>query len=151
MRHPSSMARELFLSPATPIPCRAYTPARNLRELIQRSFLGARHTQIVLERGDISHCAEGVARDLRSYTKSVIHGGMRLQEYIKQVGPKTFAEKFGVTERAAISWQYGARRPRAEVAQKIVSGSPVTWEGIYGAQQKAAASRRNRSHHQQPT
>lgn len=69
---------------------------------------------------------------------------MRLQEYIKKVGPKTFAEKFGVTERAAISWQYGARRPRAEIAQKIVAGSPVTWEGIYGAEE-AAPSLRHRT------
>jgi len=63
---------------------------------------------------------------------------MRLADYIKQVGPKTFAEKFGVTERAAISWQYGARRPRGSVARKIVAASPVTWEGIYGEEESSS-------------
>lgn len=57
---------------------------------------------------------------------------MNLSDYIKQVGVKAFAEQFGVTERAAISYQYRTRTPRAKVAQKIVSESPVTWDGIYG-------------------
>jgi hypothetical protein len=56
---------------------------------------------------------------------------MRLSEYIKQIGVKEFAEKFGITERAALAYQQGTRRPRPEVAQRIVDDSPVTWEGIY--------------------
>lgn len=57
---------------------------------------------------------------------------MLLSEYIKQVGAKAFAERFGVTERAAFSWQYGTRFPRKETARKIVAESPVTWNDIYG-------------------
>lgn len=64
---------------------------------------------------------------------------MNLRDYIRELGAKEFASKFGVTERAAISWQYGARMPRAKVAQKIVANSPVTWAGIY-----ATPSRRGR-------
>lgn len=56
---------------------------------------------------------------------------MNLPDYIKQIGAKTFAAKFGVTERAALAWQYRARMPRPETAEKIVANSPVTWEGIY--------------------
>lgn len=54
-----------------------------------------------------------------------------LSDYIKQVGPKTFAKKFGITERAALSYQYKTRTPRAKLAQRIVEKSPVSWEGIY--------------------
>lgn len=56
---------------------------------------------------------------------------MTLSEYIKQLGPKAFAEKFGITERAALSYQYRTRAPRSKLAQRIVADSPVTWEGIY--------------------
>jgi hypothetical protein len=56
---------------------------------------------------------------------------MRLPDYIDKIGTKEFAEKFGVTERAAISYRQGTRRPRPEIAQRIVDNSPVTWEGIY--------------------
>lgn len=63
---------------------------------------------------------------------------MRLPDYIREIGTKEFAERFGVTERAAIAYQQGTRRPRPEVAQRIVDGSPVTWEGIYSP--AAAAS-----------
>lgn len=65
---------------------------------------------------------------------------MNLSDYVKQVGARSFAEMFGVTERAALAYQYGTRRPRARVAQKIVSKSPVTWEGIYGSQTNQQAS-----------
>ena len=58
---------------------------------------------------------------------------MKLRDYIREVGAKRFASQFGVTERAALAWQYGARRPRAKIAQKIVTNSPVTWEGIYAS------------------
>jgi hypothetical protein len=57
---------------------------------------------------------------------------MELSDYIRKQGAKKFAERFGVTERAALAWQYRTRRPRAEIAQKIVAGTPVTYEGIYG-------------------
>lgn len=58
---------------------------------------------------------------------------MKLPDYIREVGAKQFASRFGVTERAALAWQYGARRPRNKIAQKIVANSPVTWEGIYAS------------------
>jgi len=56
---------------------------------------------------------------------------MKLRDYIREVGAKQFASEIGVTERAALAWQYGARRPRNKIAQKIVAKTPVTWEGIY--------------------
>lgn len=65
---------------------------------------------------------------------------MRLPEYIRQIGTKEFADKFGVTERAAVAYQQGTRRPRPEVAQRIVDGSPVTWEGIYSPAAASAAA-----------
>lgn len=58
---------------------------------------------------------------------------MTLADYIKSVGDQAFAEKFGVTTRAVMSWRLGTRTPRRETAQKIVAGTPVTWDGIYGA------------------
>jgi hypothetical protein len=58
---------------------------------------------------------------------------MNLPEYIEEIGVEAFAAKFGVTERAAVAWKYRARRPRREVAQKIVANSPVSWDGIYGS------------------
>ena len=64
---------------------------------------------------------------------------MKLSDYIRQHGAKKFAAKFGVTERAALAWQYRTRLPRAEVAQKIVASTPVTYEGIYGPADKAAS------------
>lgn len=64
---------------------------------------------------------------------------MELSEYIRKQGAKTFAKQFGVTERAALAWQYKTRRPRAEVAQKIVAKTPVTYEGIYGESSSSAA------------
>lgn len=57
---------------------------------------------------------------------------MDLPEFIKQIGAKEFAAQFGVTERAAIAWQYRSRRPRREIAGRIVAETPVTWDGIYG-------------------
>lgn len=65
---------------------------------------------------------------------------MRLPDYIRQIGTREFADKFGVTERAAIAYQRGTRRPRPEVAQRIVDGSPVTWEGIYSPAAAAAGN-----------
>lgn len=63
---------------------------------------------------------------------------MELSDYIRKQGAKKFAERFGVTERAALAWQYRTRRPRAEIAQKIVASTPVTYAGIYGAPSPAA-------------
>lgn len=56
---------------------------------------------------------------------------MNLPDYIRQIGVKAFAEKFGVSERAALAYQYRTRRPRGAVAERIVANSTVTWEGIY--------------------
>ena len=58
---------------------------------------------------------------------------MRLQDYIRQVGPAKFAKAVGVKKRTVISWMYLARYPKKETAQKIVERTPVTMEGIYGA------------------
>jgi len=57
---------------------------------------------------------------------------MNLSDYIREQGAKKFAASIGVTERAALAWQYGTRKPRTELAQKIVAKTPVTYEGIYG-------------------
>lgn len=65
--------------------------------------------------------------------KVLIVSAMNLPEYIRLIGPKEFATRFGVSERAAVSWQYGARRPRTKIGQRIVANSPVTWDGIYGS------------------
>lgn len=67
---------------------------------------------------------------------------MNLQDYVRKIGPKSFAERFGITERAALAYQYGVRRPRAELAQRIVENSPVTWAGIYATRE---TNRRSRS------
>ena len=58
---------------------------------------------------------------------------MRLPEYIKQVGVKKFARQFRLNQRTVVSWIYTERRPRREIAQRIVKRTPVTMEGIYGA------------------
>lgn len=65
-------------------------------------------------------------------TKRVKCIAMNLSDYIKEFGAKKFAQQFGVTERAALAWQYRTRIPRPEIAQKIVANTPVTYEGIYG-------------------
>lgn len=67
---------------------------------------------------------------------------MNLSDYIRDVGAAKFATKFGVTERAALSWQYRARIPRPEIAKRIVTESPVTWAGIYG-EEDGGKKRRN--------
>ena len=56
---------------------------------------------------------------------------MRLDEYVRAMGVEKFARLYGVTLRAAVSYRDRTRRPKAEVAQRIVERSPVTWEGIY--------------------
>lgn len=57
---------------------------------------------------------------------------MNLSDYIRQIGAKEFAAQFGVTERAALAWQYRTRIPRTEMAKRIVADTPVTWAGISG-------------------
>jgi hypothetical protein len=64
---------------------------------------------------------------------------MNLPDYIKQVGDKTFADRFGVSERAAMSYRLQDRVPRSKLAKKIVAETPVTWEGIYAAPEKRAS------------
>lgn len=56
---------------------------------------------------------------------------MNLSDFIRSIGVGEFARRFGVSERAATSWLYGQRLPRAAVAKRIVADSPVTWDGIY--------------------
>lgn len=60
---------------------------------------------------------------------------MNLSDYIAEIGEKEFARRFDVTERAAASYRYGARRPRGDLAARIVANSPVTLEGIYGVRE----------------
>jgi hypothetical protein len=57
---------------------------------------------------------------------------MNLSEYIRQIGVERFSADLGVSQRAARSWLYGARKPRMEVVQRIVARTPVTLEGITG-------------------
>lgn len=56
---------------------------------------------------------------------------MTLSDYIREVGPGPFAKRFGISERAATAYMYGARRPRPELAAKIVAKTPVDWAGVY--------------------
>lgn len=65
------------------------------------------------------------------------YASMDLPAYIRKIGTREFAEKFGVTERAAVAYQQRARRPRPQLAQQIVDQSPVTWEGIYSPRRPA--------------
>lgn len=58
---------------------------------------------------------------------------MTLSDYIREIGVDKFAKRFGVTERAATAYMYGARRPRPELAKQIVAKTPVDWEGVYAA------------------
>lgn len=66
---------------------------------------------------------------------------MDLSTYIRKIGLKEFTAKFGVTERAAIAYRQGVRRPRAALAQAIVENSPVTWAGIYAAGNSSTSPR----------
>lgn len=66
---------------------------------------------------------------------------MRLQEYIRQVGVRGFSKAIGEKERTVKSWLYLDRRPRWNVAQKIVERTPVTMDGIYGAEDPARRKR----------
>ncbi len=56
---------------------------------------------------------------------------MKLTDYIAKIGDEAFAEKFGITRRAALSYRLRERRPKPELAARIVQETPVTWKGIY--------------------
>lgn len=56
---------------------------------------------------------------------------MTLSDYIREIGPAAFAKRFGITERAAVSYMYGYRSPRPPLARKIVEKTPVDWGGVY--------------------
>ena len=58
---------------------------------------------------------------------------MTLKEYIRSCGgPKKFAEKHGLGERAAVAYAYGERVPQRKVAAKLVAESDLTFDDIYG-------------------
>jgi hypothetical protein len=61
---------------------------------------------------------------------------MTLSEYIREIGVSDFAKRFGVSERAATAYLYGARTPRPKLAKSIVEKTPVDWEGVYAADLK---------------
>ena len=64
---------------------------------------------------------------------------MDLPTYITQIGVEEFAKKFGIPPRTALAYQKQTRRPRPQLAQKIVDRTPVTWEGIYSPRKAALA------------
>jgi hypothetical protein len=65
---------------------------------------------------------------------------MRLSEYITEVGDAEFAARFAVSERTAMAYRLGQRRPRSHLAKQIVESSPVTWAGIYEPEEKLPES-----------
>ncbi len=58
---------------------------------------------------------------------------MKLSDYIKAKGTAECAELFGVSESTIKSWRWGARMPRPEKANEIVSatGGEVSLAEIY--------------------
>lgn len=63
---------------------------------------------------------------------------MDLKAYIKECGgPKKFAKKHGLTERAAAAYAYGERVPQRKVAEQLVAESPLTFDDIYGGERVA--------------
>lgn len=57
---------------------------------------------------------------------------MNLPEYIRQTTPEAFAAQFKIKKRIAVSYMYGARKPRPDLAARIVAATPLKWEDIYG-------------------
>jgi hypothetical protein len=57
-----------------------------------------------------------------------------LPDYIAEVGEQQFAADYQLTVRAAQSYRFRARRPRREVAARIVQDkrNPLTWDSING-------------------
>ena len=56
---------------------------------------------------------------------------MNLQQKIREMGVPAFSKAVGVTERAAMGWMYGQRKPRPEQAHVIVKSLGLTWEQVY--------------------
>lgn len=71
---------------------------------------------------------------------------MNLSEYITRVGDPKAAELFGVSERTAMSWRLGERRPRPQKAMEIVERTEgeVSYAGCFGYE-KSAPKRREAS------
>lgn len=63
---------------------------------------------------------------------------MDLIEYLEKMGDEKAANLFGVKKRTVMSWRLRERTPRPKQAQIITERSPVTMEGIYGQQERAA-------------
>jgi NADH:ubiquinone oxidoreductase subunit len=79
------------------------------------------------------------------------HDTVLLPDYIAEVGEQKFAQDYGVTVRAAQSYRFRARRPRREVARRIVEDkrNPLTWGSIldydlYEPPTRAKVTRRGR-------
>lgn len=67
---------------------------------------------------------------------------MNLSLYISLVGDEAAAEMFGIRARTAMSYRLGERKPRPEVAQKIIdkTNGKVDWQGIYAPTESKAAA-----------
>ena len=57
---------------------------------------------------------------------------MNLRDFLTTVGDEKAAKLFRTKIRTVASWRRGERLPRFNLAKRIVSKSPVTYEGIYG-------------------
>lgn len=58
---------------------------------------------------------------------------MKLTAYIAFIGDEAAAELFGISNRTAMSYRLGERKPRPEVAERIVlkTSGKVGWRDIY--------------------
>ena len=58
---------------------------------------------------------------------------MNLQKYIELIGDSAASELFCITKRAAMSYRLGDRKPRPDVAERIVikTAGKVGWKDIY--------------------
>jgi hypothetical protein len=62
---------------------------------------------------------------------------MELSKYIDKVGDAAFAQQFGIRPRTAMSYRLKERQPRPKLANKIIAETPVTWRGIYAAEESS--------------
>jgi hypothetical protein len=64
-----------------------------------------------------------------------------LGEYITRIGEAEFAKKYGCSIRAARSYRFDQRKPKAGTARRVVEdpSSGMTWESIYFQGEKPAA------------
>lgn len=62
---------------------------------------------------------------------------MTLKEYIESLGMEAFAERYGLTIRATAHYRWGTRKPKPDVARRIVEDSPLTWDDIYPKRETA--------------